>query len=43
MHFSPPFYPRCVQDANHEDKGYIIRSGIVVIMRGATIPDGTVI
>lgn len=26
-----------------EEEGYIIRSGIVVIMRGATIPDGTVI
>jgi len=32
-----------VQDANCEDRGYIIRSGIVVIMRNATIPDGTVI
>lgn len=32
-----------VQEANHEEKGYLIKSGIVVIMRGASIPDGTVI
>lgn len=32
-----------VQDVNHEDKGYCICSGIVVIVKGATIPDNTVI
>ncbi len=32
-----------VQEADREKDGYIIRSGIVVIMRNAAIKDGTVI
>jgi glucose-1-phosphate adenylyltransferase len=32
-----------VQDANREDKGYCICNGIVVVIKGATIPDNTVI
>lgn len=32
-----------VQEADREAEGYIIRSGIVVVMRNATIKDGTVI
>lgn len=32
-----------ISEASHEDKGYYIRSGIVVVARNATIPDGTVI
>eukprot|EP00191_Tetraselmis_sp_GSL018_P003032 CAMPEP_0177598000 /NCGR_PEP_ID=MMETSP0419_2-20121207/12059_1 /TAXON_ID=582737 /ORGANISM="Tetraselmis sp., Strain GSL018" /LENGTH=514 /DNA_ID=CAMNT_0019090303 /DNA_START=182 /DNA_END=1726 /DNA_ORIENTATION=+ len=32
-----------VQEANCEDKGYIIKDGIVVICKDAVIPDGTVI
>ena len=32
-----------VQDVNHEDKGYCICGGIVVIVKGATIPDNTII
>lgn len=32
-----------VKDKICEEQGYIIRSGIVVIIKGATIPDGTVI
>jgi glucose-1-phosphate adenylyltransferase len=32
-----------VQEADRESLGYIIRSGIVVIVKGAVIPDGTVI
>jgi glucose-1-phosphate adenylyltransferase len=32
-----------VQDLDAQDKGYMIKSGIVVIMRNATIKDGTVI
>eukprot|EP01025_Chloroclados_australasicus_P040236 TRINITY_DN4190_c0_g3_i1.p1 TRINITY_DN4190_c0_g3~~TRINITY_DN4190_c0_g3_i1.p1 ORF type:complete len:222 (-),score=40.99 TRINITY_DN4190_c0_g3_i1:310-921(-) len=32
-----------VDEANHEDEGYYIRSGIVVVLQGATIPDGTTI
>lgn len=36
--------PVCaVQDLDAQDKGYMIKSGIVVIMRNATIKDGTVI
>jgi hypothetical protein len=31
------------EDADHQDKGYMIRSGIVVIMRNAEVKDGTVI
>jgi hypothetical protein len=33
----------CPQDLDAQDKGYMIKSGIVVIMRNATIKDGTVI
>ncbi|GAB4822316.1 hypothetical protein N2152v2_009362 [Parachlorella kessleri] len=32
-----------VQEATHEDEGYVIRDGIVVIIKDSTIPDGTVI
>ncbi|MGC1307788.1 MAG: glucose-1-phosphate adenylyltransferase [Phormidesmis sp.] len=32
-----------VQEAEHESEGYYIRSGIVVVIKGATIPDGTII
>lgn len=31
------------QQADHEDKGYCIRNGIIVVIKGAVIPDGTVI
>jgi len=32
-----------IEEANHEDQGYMIRSGIVVVLRNATIKDGTVL
>lgn len=32
-----------VTEATHADKGIYIRSGIVVIQNGTTVPDGTVI
>ncbi len=32
-----------IQNAEHEDKGYWIRNGIVVVLKGAVIPDGSVI
>ncbi|WP_017306779.1 glucose-1-phosphate adenylyltransferase [Spirulina subsalsa] len=32
-----------VEEANREDEGFYIRSGIVVILKNAIIPDGTVI
>ena len=32
-----------VQEANREDLGFVIRNGIVVVIKNATIPDGTVI
>ncbi|MDY6785226.1 MAG: glucose-1-phosphate adenylyltransferase [Cyanobacteriota bacterium] len=32
-----------VQEADREDEGFYIRSGIVVVLKGAVIPDGTVI
>jgi glucose-1-phosphate adenylyltransferase len=32
-----------VQEADRENQGFYIRSGIVVILKGAVIPDGTVI
>lgn len=32
-----------VQEADREDLGFCIRSGIVTVVRGATIPNGTVI
>jgi glucose-1-phosphate adenylyltransferase len=31
------------EKADHEDKGYCIRNGIIVVIKGAVIPDGTVI
>ena len=32
-----------VQEANREQQGFYIRSGIVVILRNAVIHDGTII
>jgi hypothetical protein len=32
-----------VQEATYADKGVYIRSGIVVIQNGASVPDNTVI
>jgi glucose-1-phosphate adenylyltransferase len=32
-----------VEESNREDEGFYIRSGIVVILKGATIADGTII
>ena len=32
-----------VEEANRENQGFYIRSGIVVVLKGAVIPDGTVI
>ncbi|PSR18667.1 glucose-1-phosphate adenylyltransferase [filamentous cyanobacterium CCP3] len=32
-----------VEEADREDQGFYIRSGIVIVLRGATIPDDTVI
>ena len=32
-----------IRKAEHEDKGYWIRNGIVVVLKNAVIPDGTVI
>jgi glucose-1-phosphate adenylyltransferase len=32
-----------VQEAEREELGFYIRSGIIVTLKGATIPDGTVI
>lgn len=32
-----------VEEANREDQGFVIRSGIVVVVKNATIPDGTII
>ncbi len=32
-----------VAESNREDLGFVIRSGIVVVIKNATIPDGTVI
>jgi glucose-1-phosphate adenylyltransferase len=32
-----------VQEANHEDKGYVIKDGIMVIVKDFAIPSGTVI
>jgi len=32
-----------LQELDKQDEGYMIRSGIVVILRNATIKDGTVI
>ena len=33
----------CVMEASREDLGFVVRSGIVVVIKNATIPDGTVI
>lgn len=30
-----------IEEADHTPKGYVIQSGIVVVLKGATIPDGT--
>ena len=32
-----------VNESNREELGFVIRSGIVVVIKNATIPDGTVI
>jgi glucose-1-phosphate adenylyltransferase len=32
-----------VQEAERENQGFFIRSGIVVVLKNAVIPDGTVI
>ncbi len=32
-----------VEEANREDEGFLIRNGIVVVIKNAVIPDGTVI
>ncbi|WP_013322137.1 glucose-1-phosphate adenylyltransferase [Gloeothece verrucosa] len=32
-----------IEEADREDQGFLIRNGIVVVMKNATIPDGTVI
>jgi len=32
-----------VQEANHEDKGYVIKDGIIVIVKDSIIPNGTII
>jgi len=32
-----------VQEANREEEGFYIRSGIVVVIKNRTIPDGMVI
>merc|ERR1712216_873286 len=32
-----------VQDANHEDEGYIIKDGIIVVCKDAILPNGTTI
>ena len=32
-----------IQEAQREDEGIFIRDGIVIVMRGSTIPDGTVV
>jgi hypothetical protein len=32
-----------LQDVDHQDQGYMVKSGIVVICRNAVIKDGTVI
>jgi glucose-1-phosphate adenylyltransferase len=33
----------CIMEASREDLGFVIQSGIVVVIKNATIPDGTVI
>ena len=32
-----------VQEGNREELGLVIRNGIIVVIKNATIPDGTVI
>jgi glucose-1-phosphate adenylyltransferase len=33
----------CIEESSREDLGFVIRSGIVVVIKNTTIPDGTVI
>ena len=30
-----------IEEADHTKEGYVIQHGIVVVLKGATIPDGT--
>lgn len=30
-----------IEEADHTEEGYVIQHGIVVVLKGATIPDGT--
>ena len=39
----PPFTARTPPPSLPQEDGYYIRSGIVCVLRNATIPDGTVI
>jgi glucose-1-phosphate adenylyltransferase len=32
-----------VQEANREDEGYVIKDGIVVVIKSSMFPDGTII
>ena len=32
-----------VQEANKEEDGYVIKDGIIVVIKGTVFPDGTVI
>jgi glucose-1-phosphate adenylyltransferase len=32
-----------LEESNREERGFVIRNGIVVVIKNATIPDGTVI
>jgi glucose-1-phosphate adenylyltransferase len=32
-----------VAESSHEDLGFVVRNGIIVVIKNATIPDGTVI
>jgi len=32
-----------IDEANHEDEGYVIKDGIIFVLQGATIPSGTVV
>ncbi len=32
-----------VEESFNEDKGWVIRDGVIVVMKDAQIPDGTVI
>ena len=35
--------PQGVAEANREADGYVIKDGIVVVIKDSTIPDGTII